>query len=41
MARNRGMMSENSIEIAKELGVYDTVVREGWEAFHQGTVEIS
>lgn len=31
MARNRGMMSEKlKYEIAKELGVYDTVVREGW-----------
>ena len=31
MARNRSMMSERlKYEIAKELGVYDTVVREGW-----------
>ena len=31
MARNRSMMSEQlKYEIAKELGVYDTVVREGW-----------
>ncbi len=31
MARNRGIMSEQlKYEIAKELGVYDTVVREGW-----------
>jgi len=33
MARNRSMMSEQlKYEIAKELGVYDTVVREGWGA---------
>lgn len=31
MAKNGGMMSENlKAEIAKELGVYDVVKREGW-----------
>lgn len=31
MARNRSFMSENlKTEIAKELGVYDTVATEGW-----------
>ena len=31
MARRNGMMSDNlKAEIAKELGVYDTVKREGW-----------
>ncbi|GAX88676.1 small, acid-soluble spore protein, alpha/beta type [Effusibacillus lacus] len=32
MARRRGIMSEElKVEIAKELGFYDTVQREGWE----------
>lgn len=31
MSRNRGIMSDNlKAEIAKELGVYDTVSNEGW-----------
>ncbi len=31
MARKRGIMSEAlKYELAKELGVYDTVAREGW-----------
>lgn len=31
MSRNRGMMSEKlKEEIAKELGVYNTVASEGW-----------
>lgn len=31
MARNRGIMSERlKEEIAKELGVYNTVASEGW-----------
>ncbi|HPD00458.1 MAG TPA: alpha/beta-type small acid-soluble spore protein [Acetivibrio sp.] len=31
MSRNRGMMSERlKEEIAKELGVYNTVASEGW-----------
>lgn len=30
--RRRGMMSEEfKVELAKELGFYDTVQREGWE----------
>ena len=33
MGRQRSMMSEQlKTEIAKELGVYDTVVSEGWGA---------
>ncbi|BCJ87421.1 small, acid-soluble spore protein, alpha/beta type [Effusibacillus dendaii] len=33
MARRRGIMSEQlKIELAKELGFYDTVQREGWES---------
>lgn len=33
MARRRSMMSENlKAEIAKELGVYNTVASEGWGA---------
>lgn len=32
MARRRGLMSEElKVELAKELGFYDTVQREGWE----------
>jgi small acid-soluble spore protein F (minor alpha/beta-type SASP) len=32
MARRRGIMSEEfKVELAKELGFYDTVQREGWE----------
>ena len=31
MSRRNGMMSENlKYEIAKELGVYETVAKEGW-----------
>ncbi|NLW06713.1 MAG: small, acid-soluble spore protein, alpha/beta type [Clostridia bacterium] len=31
MARRRGIMSEAlKYELAKELGVYDTVAKEGW-----------
>lgn len=31
MSRNKGIMSEElKTEIAKELGVYDTVASEGW-----------
>lgn len=31
MARRRGIMSDAlKYELARELGVYDTVVREGW-----------
>ncbi|WP_265447802.1 small, acid-soluble spore protein, alpha/beta type [Acetivibrio straminisolvens] len=31
MSRNRGIMSEElKTEIAKELGVYNTVSKEGW-----------
>ncbi|MDN5345254.1 MAG: small acid-soluble spore protein [Clostridia bacterium] len=31
MARRRGIMSEElKYELARELGVYDTVVRDGW-----------
>lgn len=31
MSRNRGIMSEElKAEIAKELGVYNTVANEGW-----------
>lgn len=31
MGRRRGIMSENfKYELAKELGFYDTVQREGW-----------
>lgn len=31
MGRRRGIMSENlKVELAKELGFYDTVQREGW-----------
>jgi small acid-soluble spore protein F (minor alpha/beta-type SASP) len=31
MSRNRGLMSEElKAEIAKELGVYNTVTEEGW-----------
>ncbi|MGR6836095.1 small, acid-soluble spore protein, alpha/beta type [Syntrophomonas erecta] len=31
MARKQGIMSEElKYEIARELGVYDTVAREGW-----------
>lgn len=31
MARKRGVMSETfKVELAKELGFYDTVQREGW-----------
>jgi small acid-soluble spore protein F (minor alpha/beta-type SASP) len=33
MSRRKGMMSDNlKEEIAKELGVYDTVKSEGWGA---------
>lgn len=33
MGRRRGLMSEQlKVEIAKELGFYDTVQREGWES---------
>lgn len=33
MSRRRGIMSENlKAEIAKELGVYDTVKSQGWGA---------
>jgi small acid-soluble spore protein F (minor alpha/beta-type SASP) len=32
MARRRGIMSEElKVELAKELGFYDTVQKEGWE----------
>ncbi|MFC4768532.1 small, acid-soluble spore protein, alpha/beta type [Effusibacillus consociatus] len=32
MARRRGIMSEElKVELAKDLGFYDTVQREGWE----------
>jgi small acid-soluble spore protein F (minor alpha/beta-type SASP) len=31
MAKRRGIMSEQfKVELAKELGIYDTVQREGW-----------
>ena len=31
VSRHRGLMSENlKVEIAKELGVYDTVKTDGW-----------
>lgn len=33
MSRHRGVMSEEfKSELAKEIGVYDTVQREGWGA---------
>ncbi|MFN7253035.1 MAG: small, acid-soluble spore protein, alpha/beta type [Anaerobacillus sp.] len=31
MAKRRGIMSEQfKVELAKELGIYDTVQKEGW-----------
>ncbi|WLR50899.1 small, acid-soluble spore protein, alpha/beta type [Bacillus tianshenii] len=33
MSRRRGVMSEQlKVELAKELGFYDTVKNEGWES---------
>lgn len=33
--RRRGVMSEElKLELAKELGIYDTIQREGWGGHH-------
>ncbi|GAF14289.1 small, acid-soluble spore protein [Bacillus sp. JCM 19045] len=41
MSRRRGVMSDRlKEELAKELGFYDTVQKEGWGEFEQEMLEI-
>lgn len=41
MAKRKGVMSDQlKAELAKDLGFYDVVEREGWAAFPHGTQAI-